>query len=139
MKKILIIVIFFIVAGVAIPELIPHEHLSIMYHDVERIDICTENKRVEITDAKAIGKLVKGINRVRLYQSDLESLQSSPEKFIEIYRKDGSQISIRNVGIYSDITDKQKVFEEKPKIINADLYITSFFMVDYVYLIARLL
>lgn len=137
MKKILIIICLIICIDMVL-RMIPHENLSLNSQNVSEITISGSVGNITIVNTMAVKYLIKMINNISLYDSDLDVLQSSPDNSIRIKTDDNNEVRIYSSGIYALILETQ-IDNGRPSIISGELYRMRWFTIDYIWVVAKLM
>lgn len=137
-RKIILIILCLILCVITALRLIPHEKLSLNSESVSDITISGTAGTVTVVSTTAVKYLIKMINNISLYESDLDTLQSSPENIIRIKMNDDSEVRIDNSGIYS-LVSVVKMNNERLMILSGEVYRMNWLTIDGLWFAAKLM
>ena len=123
-----------------VAELIPHSHLNVNKDIVKSITTYSiDGNVVSLEKTSEIRILTFFINHVKFFDSDLPSLQSSPEKCIIIECEDGKEYQISNSGAYFLIASTQILDGNISFVEDGKIYMSDLFVIDRLYFVSSCL
>ena len=131
--KICILLVFCVIISILKPT-----NIIIEPKEVQKVSVSCSNNKVMTDKSTAIWTIAQFLKMNPFFESDIEQLQSSPEKFITIWLKDETSIKISSVGIYSLVTHQRKT-NTGIEILNSDIYITNFLMTNLIYYLTKII